>query len=266
MKIKITSIAILLAYGIILLTSCKKGEETPKPVITLTELGLDNTNTGYIGTDLHVEADIVAEGTISTVMIEIHPEGSANWEFDTTYTEFFGLKNATFHKHIDIPLTVEAGEYHFHFMVTDMNGNQTLIESELEIMQPTDSEAPQITVSSVPANGQVFSNGETITISGMVTDNIALGGIYIGLIRDDQNLSDSEINADNTITLLHFHDFPTPASYNFSGSIAVGSAIDHDITPDPITWTPGNYYILVKCMDAFGGNWTFSGHYPVVIN
>jgi len=199
-------------------------------------------------------------------MIEIHPEGNASWGFDTTYAKFVGLKSAPFHEHIDIPLTAEPGDYHFHLIVTDKNGNQTMVESELEIQQPTDLVAPQLSVAVAPANGQNYSSGEAIIISGSITDNLSLGGIYIGLVRDDQNLADSEVNADNTITLLHFHDFITPTSYSFTGSITVGSAMDNDVTPDPITWTPGSYYLLVKCKDSFGGNWTFSSHYPVVIN
>jgi len=133
-------------------------------------------------------------------------------------------------------------------------------------MQPTDTVAPVITVSSAPSNGQIFNNGETITISGTVTDDTRLGGIYIGLVRVDQNLADADVNADNTITLLHNHHFADPTSYNFTGSIVVGAANDNDITPDPITWISGDYYLLIKCPDAFGGNVTFSSHYPVVIN
>jgi len=267
MKTKIKFIAVCLTAGLISLNSCKKDEvEAPKPQITLTELGLNNSKIGYIGSDLHIEADIIAEGIISTVKVEIHPEGSAAWEFEMTYNEFAGLKNATFHKHIEIPLTAEAGDYHFHFIVNDKNGNQAVVEMEFEIKQPADTVAPLMTITAAPANGQAFNNGETISITGSISDNISLGGIYIGLVRLDQNLTDPQVNADNTITLLHTHNFPNPTLYNFSGSIIAGAALDNDITPDPISWTPGNYYILVKCKDAFGGNWTFSNHYPIVIN
>lgn len=266
MKTQIRIVALILALGAFAFTSCKKDDEIAKPVITLTELGLNNSGIGYIGSDLHIEADIVAEGTINTVTVEIHPEGTGNWEFDTTYTEFSGLKNTTFHKHIDIPTTVVAGEYHFHFIVVDMEGNQTVIESELLIEAPTDSVAPIISITSAPSNGQSFANGATISIAGTISDELSLGGIYIGLVKDDQMLADSLVDADNTITMLHFHDFFNPLSYSFSCSIVVGATTDNDLSPDPIVWTAGSYYILVKCKDAFGGNWTYSNHYPIVIN
>jgi len=270
MKTKNTLVLILVTAGILFLNACKKETQTvPSPVVSLTELGYENSKTGYIGSDLHVEADIVAEGVINAVKIEIHQEGSGTWEFDTAYTKFSGLKNATFHEHIDIPLTTEAGDYHFHLVVTDMEGNQVLTESELTIQQPTDTIVPQITISSAPSGGQTFSNGETISISGSVSDNIALGGMYIGLVREGQNLTDTDVNATNTITLLHSHDFNSPTNHHYSASIVVGATMDNNDPPKAITgdiaWQSANYYILVKCEDAFGGNWTYSSRYPIII-
>ncbi len=284
MNKNILFIAIVLTAGSFFI-SCEKEDETPpKPVVDLTELGYENSKIGYAGSDLHIEAEIIAEGKIDKVTIEIHPEGEhegeyehkrehkheGEWEVDTTFTGFSGLKNTTFHKHIDIPVHTEAGHYHFHFIVTDMEGQQTTAEEELEIQQPDDAVAPEITINDAPESNQEFSNGETISISGSVSDDKALGGMYIGLVRTDQDLTDAEVNATNTITLLHTHEFDSHAAHNFSASIDVGAAQDNNITPKDITgdigWQSADYYILVKCKDAFGGNWTFSGHYPIVIN
>lgn len=138
MNTKITVLAFLFLSGIVILNSCNKEEDIAKPQITLTELGLDNSKIGYIGSDLHVEADLIAEGKIKNVNIIIHPEDSATWEFDSVYTKFAGLKNATFHEHIEIPMSAEAGNYHFHLVVTDNEGNQTTAESELELQYMTD--------------------------------------------------------------------------------------------------------------------------------
>lgn len=263
--------------------SCEKDDETnPKPVITLTELGYENSKIGYAGTELHIEAEIVAEAKVDKITIEIHHEGEHvekstsnalhedEWEVDTTFTEFSGLKNTTFHKHIDVPVHAEVGHYHFHFIVTDMDGQQTTLEEEIEVQHPNDVIAPEITVSNAPTNNQEFNDGETISISGSVSDDKALGGMYIGLVRTDQNLTDAEVNATNTITLLHTHEFDSHTAHNFSASINVGAAQDNNNTPKAITgdiaWQSANYYIVVKCTDAFGGNWTFSGQYPIVIN
>ncbi len=280
MKTRVLLIALTFAASMFL-ASCDKKEEVAKPVITIQELGKGdshgNDHIAIIGSDLHIEVDVVAEGKIDKIQVRIHPEGENHeegeheeWEIDTTYTKFSGMKNTTFHEHLDIAYEAEAGEYHFDFVVTDMEGNQSSAEADLIIQVPNDAIAPAITISNSPTNNQVFSNGQVISISGSVSDDKALGGMYIGLVRVDQNLTDANVNASNTITMLHTHDFNSPTTHNFSSSITVGAAQDNNITPNNITgniaWQSGNYYIVVKCIDAFGGIWSFSGHYPIVLN
>ena len=277
MKTRILLLAIAITSGLLFSSCNPEEEETAKPVITLSELGLNNCKIGYRGSDLHVEADVVAEGKINTIEVIIHQEGTEDkdnnakysWEFDTTYTEFAGLKNTTFHKHIDIPADVDTGVYHFHFIVTDMEGNQTTVEEEIQILQAEDNIAPEITVATFPVNNAEFINGQTISITGMVGDEQALGGLYIGLVRENQNLTDANVNDENTITLLHTHDFGENSTYNFIASINVGTIYDNNIEPKEIigdiAWQSANYYLLVKCKDA-AGNWTYSAHYPIIIN
>ncbi len=270
MNTKIKTMAVVLAASsMVLFTSCDKDDEViSKPVISGVELGTSNGHIGIVGSDLHVEAEVTAEAKISKIEVLIHQEDNHNaWTFDSVYIEFEGLKNTTFHKHIDIPLTVAAGTYCFHFIVTDESGQQSSVEIEdLTIQTPSDAVAPTITIASTPTNNQSFASGQTIRISGSVSDDIALGGIYIGLVRVDQGLTDAEVNDGNTITLLHNHDFSSPTSYSFSASIVVGGAMDNNSTPKAATWTSGDYYIVVKSKDSFGGNWAFSSHYPIVIN
>ena len=134
---------ILIATAII---SCKK-DEVKKPEILSFELGYENSKTAYLGSELHIDAEIIAENGIDRIVIEIHYEGEhhksfvlANshheWEFDHTYTEFQGLKNTKFHKDVDIPLDANPGEYHFYFKVIDMEGYSAEIEDDLEIKEP----------------------------------------------------------------------------------------------------------------------------------
>lgn len=136
--------AIALASGLFL-SSCEN-DEVAKPVISILELGEGESHandfTAKIGGDLHMEIDIVAEGTINTIQVKIHPEGEHDdddghdeWELDTTYTKFSGLKNTTFHEHAEIDSLAEAGDYHFDFIVTDMEGNQSSAEAELELVE-----------------------------------------------------------------------------------------------------------------------------------
>lgn len=111
--------------------SCTKNNDLAKPVINELQLGLDNSHTGSIGGGLHVEAEVTAEAKISKIEVLIHQEDNSRaWASDSVYTEFAGLKNTMFHKHIDIPLTAAAGTYCFHFTVTDEDGQQTSVEIE----------------------------------------------------------------------------------------------------------------------------------------
>lgn len=142
MNTKIKFIALFLAFGALVFNSCKKDKPIiPAPKITITELGHENSKKVVAGTDLHVEADIVAEGKIKIVVLEIHKEKgghksaseSQEWKLENIYNEFQGQKNAKFHKHVDVPATAQAGHYHFHFKVVDMEGKETTKEAEFEI-------------------------------------------------------------------------------------------------------------------------------------
>jgi hypothetical protein len=127
-------------------TSCEQDDEVAKPIITIHELGEGDSHgndyTTKIGGELHMDIDIVAEGTIDNIQVRIHPEGEhekegerEEWELDTTYTKFSGLKNTTFHEHVEIDSTAEAGSYHFDCIVTDIEGNQGSTEADLQIVE-----------------------------------------------------------------------------------------------------------------------------------
>ena len=273
MKTTIKTISLLLIVsGLVLFNSCDKDDEDIiKPVISDLELGIGNSHVAYQGADLHIEAEIEAEGRIDVITVEIHQEEGSSDEIEASYDEYAGLKNTTFHKHVDIPAETPTGTYHVHITVTDQEGNQTTVEDEIEIEELADEEAPEINISSAPESGKSYANGETITISGTITDNISLAGMVVALVKESDNISDADVTGVNTsvIIMLHTHDFEDPDETEFTASIAVGAANDNNMTPAAIeganAWRPGNYYILVKCKDA-KGNWAYSSHYPIVIN
>ena len=277
MNLKSLAIIAILA---VFLTSCEK--DAKAPVISDVEVGLNNSKMAYVGGDLHLEASIVAEGKISKIQVTIHPASEAadvsamkvksstahegEWEVDTTYTKFSGLKNTTFHEHIDVPVNAPIEAYHLHIIVVDMEGNTTEFEEEgLTVSAPVaDGIKPTITISTAPTANQVFKTGETISISGTITDPKGLAGAYIGLVKVSQGLADAAVSSSNTITLLHFHDFTDVKNYSFSANIKVGNAKDNDLTPKDATWTSGEYYLLVKA-PAIDGEAGFSQHYPITI-
>lgn len=131
MNTRVLLVAITFAAGLFF-TSCNKDDDPyAKPVISNIELGTSNSHIGVIGSDLHVEAEVTAEAKISKIEVLIHQEeNSETWTYDSVYTEFAGLKNTIFHKHVSIPLSTVPGTYCFHFIVTDEEGQQSSVEIE----------------------------------------------------------------------------------------------------------------------------------------
>jgi hypothetical protein len=127
-------VILMLILGLMSSISCKKDEKPAKPVIILKELCYNNSKKVQIGSDLHIDAEIEAEGKINSISVEIHPETNGlTWHFDTTFNDFKGLKNVDFHKHLHIPQNAQAGEYHFHLKVSDLEDQQTIVGSPLTI-------------------------------------------------------------------------------------------------------------------------------------
>lgn len=143
MKNLIKSVLVLSIFTFVL-ASCSEDEPVvyAKPVISNLVVGgthnTDGTVTGAgtvtAGQDLHIEAEIVADGKIAYIEIEVHNEAAGTEVVTMKYTEgFVRLKNSEFHKHVDIPAATAAGQYHFHIKVVDQQGQSTEKEAELTI-------------------------------------------------------------------------------------------------------------------------------------
>ncbi len=114
-----------------LFISCNK---TSAPFVTFTEIGHENSKVAMRGDDMHLEADVVAEGLIGSIHVELH---KGDYEIEKEYTsgKYIGVKNTESHEHIEIPSDAPLGEYHLHFTVTDRDGRQTMAEAHVEIIE-----------------------------------------------------------------------------------------------------------------------------------
>lgn len=141
-KIRMCLMMALVSVMTVSLNSCDKEDDTiAKPKITLTEVGHDNSKHAHPGHDMHLEADVVAEGLIALINVEIHQEGGS-FEIEKSYTEgkYIGVRNIEFHEHIDIPENAPLGEYHLHFTVTDREGQQSMAETHINIVEDDDDD------------------------------------------------------------------------------------------------------------------------------
>ena len=142
---KSISMSLLLALITVFISfvSCDKEDDKPqKPVIALTEVGHDNSKIGHPGHDMHLEADIVADGLIKRIDIEIHQEEGSDYEIEFSFTDgkYIGVRNTEFHEHLDIPADAPLGEYHLHFTVTDGEGQQTTVETHIDMVEGGDDD------------------------------------------------------------------------------------------------------------------------------
>ncbi|KEQ28475.1 DUF4625 domain-containing protein [Pedobacter antarcticus] len=135
-KMKINKMMVILLFFSAAFTACKKDDkpEISAPVINALEIGHDNNKTAYPGTDIHIEAELIAAGKLASVKVEISPKSGSGWKFNQEYVDgFSGLNNASFHKHIDVPADAAIGQYLVVFAVTDQQGSVTKIENTLEV-------------------------------------------------------------------------------------------------------------------------------------
>ena len=116
------------------LAACQKNPAALK--ITLTEVGHENSGKAEQGDDMHLEADILAEGLVKSIYVEIHQE-SGSYEIEKSYTtgKYIGVKNTEFHEHIDIPADAPLGKYHLHLTVTDNGGQTATAEAHVEVIE-----------------------------------------------------------------------------------------------------------------------------------
>lgn len=276
-KIKILAMVIL---AITFFTSCEDEEvDTTKPTITVT--GPEEEEVLYTGSDVHFEVDFADDMELKSYKVDIHSNfdghdhkaptsDSVAWSFQKSWNFDAGQKNSHVHHHeIVIPTEIDGvklatGDYHFMIYCTDAAGNESYVAVPVEIHDPIDTIAPIVSSVTAPAPNQIFTANQTISISGTIADNEHLDGLFIAIMHEGATIS--QVNATDCFAVItHEHDAVHELSnYNFSSSINVGQSTDNNTTPKPITWTPGNYYIIVKAKDE-SGNYGYSSQYPIVI-
>ncbi len=273
--------AIILIVSAFALTSCERDEaDTELPIITVGEPADDDVL--YIGSEVHFEIDFSDDTELKSYKVDIHSnfdghdhksvntEDSVEFSFQKSWSFEAGQKNAHIHHHeIEIPEEIDGksisqGDYHFMIYCTDAAGNESWTAVSVKIMKSQDAESPSFTSIVSPAVNQEFANGQTITLSGTVSDNEHLDGLFIAIMPE--NATNEQVNPTESLAvMLHEHEAVyEQQTYNFTASIQVGQAQDNNTTPKTVTWTPGKYYIVVKSPDE-SGNIGFSEHYPIII-
>lgn len=267
-----TYLIIALATISMVFSSCSKDDEDKTaPEVSGLEIGHDNSKQFHQGGDVHLEFEVADNEGLDYYTVTIHHKAKSTvsqWDYENTWMFQGNPKNDLVHQHeIIVPEDADPGVYDFKISITDINGNTTTIDESVEVLEAVQGDGPDIHVESHPDNGELFSNGELISIAGHVhSDNSHIAGIFIGIMKAADNLADEDVNESNAIVLYHQHDFEMQ-EVEFDASITVGAEVDNN-QPDPnniSTWEIGAAYILVKASDE-EGRISFSEHIPIQIN
>ena len=94
-KSKLIKLLPFLSFILLFVFSCNDDDEitTVKPAINLTEVGIDNIKKVNIGSDLHIEAKIIAENLVDKVTVKISKKDGESFTIEKSYDEFSGIKN-----------------------------------------------------------------------------------------------------------------------------------------------------------------------------
>lgn len=118
---------------------CKRDPqpEPIKPRIDNLEIGIANSKRGIVGHDFHFNADVSAGDKIDVIQLTIlqleKEVYSSAWNFELTWEQYKGAKNANLHKHFEIPKSAPIGKYDFVITVTDQNGTTLKISEDFTI-------------------------------------------------------------------------------------------------------------------------------------
>ncbi len=140
-KMKTTKLILASVFAAIAFASCSNddSEQTQAiPKIDKIELGLNNSETATIGADFHFNAEVIAADKIKNVQVKIVQKSTETyskvWSHEITWTQYADAKNATVHKHFDIPEDAAAGKYDFIIIVNDQNGSKLEVKKSLTII------------------------------------------------------------------------------------------------------------------------------------
>ncbi|TYQ00174.1 uncharacterized protein DUF4625 [Tenacibaculum adriaticum] len=130
-----------LAFFGLLITSCSNDDnDVQLPISSISEVEIGSANRGVIGRDFHFNVEVLAGDMIDIVQININPREDEtythDWSFEIVWDEFKGVKNATVHKHFEVPEDAAEGKYDFVITVTDENGTKLEETFEVEIIDP----------------------------------------------------------------------------------------------------------------------------------
>ena len=236
-KIVFLAATVLFCIFSLVLSSCDSNDDpqpsVAKPVAALAEVGEENSKEATAGKDLHLEGDLEAEGLIARIDVTIATADGKTTIVQQSYTDgkYIGVRNTTFHEHLDIPANAAAGAYKVTLVVTDKLGQSSTFTSDLTV-KALDQTAPAITFKEV---------GE--------------GDSHKAVIGQKMHL-EAQIEAPHKIAKIEVEFHNTAAKYEkvytYTGEKYLGqtSVLFHEHPEIPADAPEGEYHIHFTVTDA----------------
>lgn len=255
MKTNFRFLAIIAFLGSLLLSCSNDDEPTLKaPTISNFEYGEGGSShstdqVGYKGSDIHLEAEIYAEATVSSISIEIHAhdltpgDAEVEWDFEQTFTDSkYLVINPTFHEHFNIPDNIPAGEYHVALTVTDELGNSTETEGSIQILDA-------VTLTDVAIDPTVV-RGTDFHAEFMIYAVHSIHSITVDVHAHEITRGEGETEWDYE---QEFHE-------GYHGETEVEF---HEHIDVPATAPAGEYHIIFTVEDEAGNTTAYQAHLEV---
>ncbi len=217
------------------------------PVATLSEVGEENSKTATAGKDLHLEGELEAQGLIGRIDLLITTADGRTTVLSKTWSEgkYTGVRNTTFHEHVDIPADTPAGNYKLTFTVTDQTGQSSVFTSDLHIAVPA-AGAPEITITEAgEGNSKTAVVGGEMHLEAEISAPEKIAGIEVELHNAAGGYEKSFSFTDKYAgeTSAHFHEhIAVPAEapageyhIHFTVTDAVGNATTEEAEGIQIT-------------------------------
>ncbi len=242
-KILFFAASMLLCVFSLVLSSCSDDNDpkqnVAKPVAALAEVGEENSKEATAGKDLHLEGDLEAQGLIARIDVTITTADDKTTIVQKSYTDgkYIGVRNTTFHEHLDIPENAVPGAYKVTFVVTDKIGQSTTFTSDLTV-KALDKNAPKITFKEV---------GENDSHKAVIGQKMHL---------------EAQIEAPHKIAkiVVEFHNTAAKyeKEYTYADEKYIGetSVLFHEHPEIPIDAPEGEYHIHFTVTDAAGNSTT----------
>ncbi|KAB7529023.1 DUF4625 domain-containing protein [Flagellimonas olearia] len=256
MKANFKSLALIIFLGLALYSCSSDDEGTPPvaaPTVSNFEYGEGSSHStdqvAYKGSDIHLEAEITAEGIVSSISIDIHAhdlevgEGEVEWDYEQTWTDASYLViNPTFHEHIDIPSNIPAGEYHIVLTVTDELGNSTEAEGHVQVLDP-------ITISDFDMD-ETVARGSDFHVEFMIGAVHGIHEVMVDVHAHGLEVGEGEVE----------WDFEGDYSEDFH---ELTEAEFHKHIDVPVTAPAGEYHIIFTIEDEDGNTYEYETHIDV---